>query len=467
MPPIVPGAPAAAAPATGATSASLSSLLIHASRVLRSVQEGHTPGVALAKVPAALRAGSQALAYTSLRRLGTAAWLRQQLVKRAPPRDVDALLHVALALASQPQAQDRATATPADAPAYAPHTLVDQAVQATRSLQPQSADFVNAVLRRYLRERAQWDARAAADACARWNHPAWWIDALRQDWPHEHEVLLEQARRAPPMTLRCNLRAASADAHRQALQAAGLHAERPPWSRATPAMLTLQRPCPVDKLPGFDKGALVVQDAAAQLAAPLVLQDIALGTGARVLDACAAPGGKTAHLLTLDPSLAVTALDVDAKRLVLIHDVLRRAGLQAHLEAADAAALATWWDGTPFDAVLLDAPCTASGIVRRHPDIPWLRRPTDIAALAATQRQLLDALWTVVKPGGCLVYATCSIFKAEGQSQIDAFLQRTPGPRPVLDGASPGHVLPLPDNDPHATAAHDGFFYARMTKPVA
>ncbi len=234
------------------------------------------------------------------------------------------------------------------------------------------------------------------------------------------------------------------------------------------ACVTLREPCPVARLPGFAEGAVSVQDAAAQLAAPLLLGP-GLPAGARVLDACAAPGGKTAHLLEL-ADLDVTALDRDATRLPRIAQTLERLDLHARIVCADAADTGSWWDGKAFDAILLDAPCSASGIVRRHPDVRWLRRAADIDALALTQTRLLDALWPLLKPGGRLLYCTCSVFRREGQSQIDAFLQRRPDAGLALAPASPGHLLPLADNDLSAERAcaraspGDGFFYALIEK---
>jgi 16S rRNA (cytosine967-C5)-methyltransferase len=237
--------------------------------------------------------------------------------------------------------------------------------------------------------------------------------------------------------------------------------------------VVLEQPCPVQRLPGFDTGDVSVQDAAAQRAAPLLLglgdgANQRLPAGARVLDACAAPGGKTAHLLEL-ADLDVLALDSDASRLVKVDESLVRLGLRARCLAADAGDPSSWWDGLPFDAILLDAPCSASGIVRRHPDVRWLRRATDIAALAHTQARLLDALWPTLAPGGRLLYCTCSIFRAEGQAQIDAFLQRQPDAALASRPASPGHLLPLPDNLDNVAvhafgAAADGFFYALLEK---
>ncbi|HSN33133.1 MAG TPA: 16S rRNA (cytosine(967)-C(5))-methyltransferase RsmB, partial [Ideonella sp.] len=251
--------------------------------------------------------------------------------------------------------------------------------------------------------------------------------------------------------------------------------------------VVLERPLPVGQLPGFAAGDVSVQDAAAQLAAPLLLglgpdggpaSAWRLARGARVLDACAAPGGKTAHLLEL-ADLDLLALDADPARLARVHENLDRLGLAARLVAADARRPEAWWDGRPFDAILLDAPCSASGIVRRHPDVPWLRRPGDIDALARTQAELLDALWPPLAAGGRLLYCTCSVFRAEGQAQIDAFLQRRPDARLAPAPPSPGHLLPLPDNPVEGEtpagsavvgaagaerASMDGFFYALIEK---
>jgi 16S rRNA (cytosine967-C5)-methyltransferase len=262
------------------------------------------------------------------------------------------------------------------------------------------------------------------------------------------------------MTLRVNARRGTAAAYAQRVATAGLNA-----TLLGTHALVLDVPVPVQELPGFADGEVSVQDASAQRAAPLLLGGGPVA-GARVLDACAAPGGKTAHLLEL-ADLDLLALDADAQRLARVRATLDRLGLQAALRAADALAPQTWWDGRPFDAILLDAPCSASGVVRRHPDIRWLRRATDIDSLARTQTQLLDALWPLLAPGGRLLYATCSVFRDEGQGQIDAFLQRLGPGRARLDPASPGHLLPLPDNDPAGEAAPppaDAFFYALLHK---
>ena len=213
---------------------------------------------------------------------------------------------------------------------------------------------------------------------------------------------------------------------------------------------------PVQDIPGFTDGLVSVQDAGAQLAAPLLLQGLASQRPLEVLDACAAPGGKTAHLLE-QGGVRVTALDIDAQRCERIEANLQRLGLSAKVLAADAGEPARWWDGAFFDAILLDAPCTASGIVRRHPDVRWLRRESDVDQLATVQARLLNTLWPLLRPGGRLLYCTCSVFKAEGQDQIDAFLQRHGDAAPLAAPRSPGHLLPLPDNG-------DGFFYGLLHK---
>jgi 16S rRNA (cytosine967-C5)-methyltransferase len=281
------------------------------------------------------------------------------------------------------------------------------------------------------------------------------------------------------MVLRANARRGDAASCLQRLAAVGRGATRVNDPALGGQALVLHQPCAVHQLPGFAEGDVSVQDLSAQRAALLLLGGDqpgalpALAPGARVLDACAAPGGKTAHLLER-ADLDLLALDSDPRRLLRVQETLSRLQLPAtpgggavRLLAADARQVAQWWDGRPFDAILLDAPCTASGIVRRHPDVRWLRRADDVAALAAVQRELLDALWPLLAPGGRLLYATCSIFKAEGQQQIDAFLQRHAAQRPRLAAASPGHLLGVQDN-PHSPAeafTGDGFYYALIHKP--
>ena len=463
-------------------------LLGQAADAVAAVRAGRSLTDVLAHCPADLRAGTQALSFRALRCLGSAEAARALMAPKPPPAAVDALLVTALALL-----------WPSDGPPpYAEHTLVDQAVTAARSRTPAAANFVNAVLRRFLRERDALVAAAQRSPLGAHNHPLWWIERLRQDWPSQWQALLAAANRHPPMALRVNARHGNAASYVQRLAAVGraaLAIDDPAFGGQA---VVLDQPCNVYELPGFDAGEVSVQDLSAQRAARLVLGALGggpgaigetggpgatgataavglppLAPGARVLDACAAPGGKTAHLLER-ADIDLLALDSDARRLARVQETLTRLRLPAagssgavRLQVADARQVASWWDGRPFDAILLDAPCTASGIVRRHPDVRWLRRPDDIHALAAIQRELLDALWPLLAPGGRLVYATCSIFKAEGQQQIDAFLQRHGPAQARWAAASPGHLLGLPDNpaNPAAAATGDGFFYAVIHKP--
>jgi 16S rRNA (cytosine967-C5)-methyltransferase len=410
----------------------------------------------IADLPADARPGSQALAFHALRWLGGAEAARLALVPRQPAPTIEGLLLVALALL-----------WPGAGAPYEAHTVVDQAVTAARRESEHATRFINGVLRRFLRERdVLVEAWTRDDLVVRHQHPRWWITALRRDWPLHWQALLASANQQAPMVLRVNSRQTTVEGYQAELAEVGITA-RPlalrwpaePGSAGGMSALVLDRAVPVQALPGFETGRVSVQDSNAQLAAPLLLGQgaDALKPGAHVLDACAAPGGKTAHLLEL-ADLDVLAIDSDARRLDLARATLDRLGLRARLQQGNAGRPADWWDGRLFDAILLDAPCSASGIVRRHPDIRWLRRASDIASLAATQARLLDALWPLLAPGGRLVYATCSVFSAEGQQQLEAFLQRTTD---AITRPAPGHLLPLVDND---IDPGDGFFYARLDK---
>jgi 16S rRNA (cytosine967-C5)-methyltransferase len=434
------------------TALPLATLLQHCAAAVGAVRSGVSLNDALERCPGPARPGTQALTFHVLRWLGSAQTARALLAQRAPPPQVDALLLSALALLWP---------TPAAAP-YTEHTLVDQAVAAARQSVPRGASFINAVLRRFLRERDAICAVALREPLARFNHPPWWVDVLAQDWPQESHAILDANNQHAPMDLRVNLRHGTVMGYLARLADQGLAA-----SPAAGACVRMARPCPVSRLPGFAQGDVSVQDAAAQLAAPLLL-GTGLPVGARVLDACAAPGGKTAHLLEL-ADLEITALDQDGARLQRVVQSLDRLGLRAATLQADAGAPSGWWSGEPYDAILLDAPCSASGIVRRHPDVRWLRRASDIESLVATQARLLDALWPLLRPTGHLLYCTCSVFRAEGQSQIDAFMQRCRDGRRVERPPSTGHLLPLPDNAgtpilPTQTSPGDGFFYALLEK---
>ena len=430
----------------------LSVQLHWAARGLQAVMAGQSSTDWLSHCPAALRPGVQALLLTALRHWGLARALRAVLVPKAPAPQVDALLCLGLALLVQ------------DPPMYPSHTLVSQLVEATKK-EPRTralAPLVNACLRRYTREHEALRASVSTDLQALWNHPAWWVKRVRHDHPQHWQSILTQAHQRPPLVLRVNLKKVSIDAWLARCQSAGLDA-RPLGGAA----VWLPQPVPVQQIPGFEQGECSVQDLAAQMAAPLLLDAMgsAPGRSWQILDACAAPGGKTAHLLE-HADVQVLALDVDAQRLVRVQDNLKRLGLQARTLAADAARPETWAADATFDGILLDAPCSASGIVRRHPDIPWLRRPDDLNGLAAQQSALLRALWPRLRPGGFLLYCTCSVFKAEGEDQVQAFVAHNTD---ALRKPAPGHLIPQSDGKGVAVGDNggcepDGFFYALLQK---
>lgn len=444
------------APLTGQTSPGQSPplwrLLQATAAAVQATRQGRSLTAQLESVTHELRPGVQALSFQVLRQLGRAIALRELLASKTPPPAVDALLCTALALCWNDE----------EAP-YPVHTLVNQTVEAARKQRQTQAQsgFINACLRRFMRERDDLVQQTDGQLQAQWNHPRWWIERLQADHPLHWQSLLHMAQKPAPMTLRVNSQHHPVTAYQQQLEAIGVSSQAVGLQG-----LQLSKALPVHLLPGFFAGHVSVQDAAAQVAAPLLMQGLDTTKPWRVLDACAAPGGKTGHLLELYPHANVLALDVDESRCERIHQNLQRLGQQAQVRAADAGQPARWWDGELFDAILLDAPCTASGIVRRHPDVRWLRRPTDSGQLAQIQANLLKVLWPLVKPGGRLLYCTCSVFKAEGQAQVDSFLSRHTDARAC---PAPGHLLPvlaadgggLPDNPP---GGNDGFFYAVLDK---
>lgn len=430
----------------------LSSVLLSSAGVVEGVLDGRSLTDALTDVSSALRPATQAVSFHAMRYLGWADAVGRELVQRYPSVLFESLLLVSLTLLKE---EGEAAAQLPGMPVYAAHTVVDQAVTAasnTRSL-ASFKGMLNACLRRFLRERAALETAVADSPEAQWNHPGWWVKQLGIAYPQDWQRILESANVPAPLTLRVNRRRATRDQVLAAFQDAGLQAE--PVGQAG---VVVGSPKPVTQLPGFAEGWWSVQDAGAQLAAEL----LAPADGMRVLDACSAPGGKTAHLLEL-ADIDLVALDADGERLERVEQNLDRLGLasdRVHLEAADAADLDAWWDGKPFDAVLADVPCTASGIVRRHPDIRWLRRENDVRRTATLQARILDSLWKTVAPGGRLLYVTCSVFPIEGARQALEFMQRHPEAQ-RLD--APGQLLPVA-LDATPAEQHDGFFYALFAK---
>ena len=342
------------------------------------------------------------------------------------------------------------------------HAVVSETVEAARTLRrPKLAPLVNAILRRARRDRI-FDAEPS-DESAAYDHPAWLLDRLRADWPDDWREIVAANNARAPMWLRVAPAAGTAKDMQERLRQEGVASE---LLAGAPQALRLAEPQPVDTLPGFAAGAVSVQDAAAQLAAPWVLA----GGARRVLDACAAPGGKTGHLLELGAGrIDVTAIDRDPERLAAVAGNLERLGLAATLVAADAANTGAWWDERPYDAILLDAPCSATGVIRRHPDIKHLRRASDIGELAQLQSRLLDALWPTLAPGGRLLYVTCSVLRQENDDVVSDFLEKTADAREdnvlhdynirdlMRDKACGQQLLP-------GTAGMDGFYYAGLTK---
>ncbi|MBB3232442.1 16S rRNA (cytosine(967)-C(5))-methyltransferase RsmB [Halomonas stenophila] len=344
------------------------------------------------------------------------------------------------------------------------HAAVGETAGAARLLGKAWATRVlNGCLRRLQRESAALQAEVDKDPAVALLHPRWWLKAFRQAWPDDWRAICEANNRPGPMTLRVNRRYGDREMYRDRLDAPGIRSR---LCLHAPDGLTLDTPRDVTTLPGFQEGLVSVQDESAQLAAVLLGPVIAPRPGARVLDACCAPGGKTAHLLELF-DIELQAIDSDDARLARVEDTLSRLGLSASLAHGDATQR-DWWDGTPYDAILLDAPCSGSGVIRRHPDIKRLRRPSDIPRLAELQARLLDNLWPLLSPGGTLLYATCSVLPEENADQVQAFLERTPDaevttPTGLAWGrpAGAGRQL-LPSLD-----SHDGFFYARLRKRAA
>jgi len=416
----------------------LADTLAAASRAIARVLAGESLNAALAPVgdaAARSRPAVQDLCYGTLRDYGAPDFVLRTLArKRMPERSVQALLLCAL---HELRHERRA-----------PYVVVDEAVSACAQLGCGGArGFVNGMLRTYLRRRAALEADAARTKTARYGYPQWWIARVERAYPDTWTQVLGAGNLHPPMTLRVNRRKLTAEAYLAKLVAHGVLARRL-GDQAT----RLDTPRPVEVLPGFAEGEVSVQDAGAQLAGSF----LDLRDGMRVLDACAAPGGKTGHILEL-ASVDLLAIDCDPTRVQRLQANLDRLGLRASVQVADAGDVSGWWDGRPFDRILLDAPCTASGVVRRHPDMKWLRRASDLARFASSQLRLLEALWQVLAPNGKLLYATCSVFPEENGAVAEAFSARHSDARRLqLLGVGDGQLMP--------DGEHDGFFYALFQK---
>lgn len=392
----------------------------------RSLAEG-----AIARVDAVARPAVQDMVYGTLRQYGWGEFMLARLLTQPlSVPEIHALLLVAL---------QRLDARP-----EAAHTLVDQAVTAAGQVARGALrGLVNGVLRNFLRRQPELHAAAQADEVASLRHPRWWLERLRQAYPVQWESIIAAGNRPPPMALRVNRRRSDRKTYLERLDAAGIAA----CAGEGADCLLLERPLPVERLPGFADGLVSVQDPGAQMAADLLVPP----SGSRVLDACAAPGGKAAHLLERT-DIDLFALDLKPARCRRIEENFERLGLSATVKAADCSRLEDWWDGRPFAAVLADVPCTASGVVRRHPDAKWLRRPEDVASFARIQAAILDALWQVVRPGGTLLYATCSVFPEENAGQVERFLARQSRARKGREE----QLLP--------SEIHDGFYYCLLEK---
>ncbi|MDP2750998.1 MAG: 16S rRNA (cytosine(967)-C(5))-methyltransferase RsmB [Rhodocyclaceae bacterium] len=404
-----------------------------AARAVAEVLSGRVPDPVISQGLPASRAAALDLTYTTLRDFGRGDFLLSRLMKHPPENtEIHGLLLVAFT---------RLELRPESA-----HTTVDQAVTAAGAIEQAHQEgrykgLVNGVLRNFLRHRETHLAAADADETAHWRHPPWWIERLRTDHPDHWRDIAASGNLHPPMTLRPNTRRTTLHEFQSTLEAASIA------SHILDESIVLERPVPVNRLPGFADGLCSVQDYGAQQAAKI----LGVEKGMRVLDASAAPGGKTAHLLEL-ADCDLLALDVDKNRAVLIHENLRRLGLSATVKVADCRDLAAWWDGQPFDRILADVPCSASGVARRHPDIKWLRRSTDIAGFARTQTDILEALWQTLALGGRMLYATCSVFSEENEQLMAAFLKRH-------SDAALKSTHSLPPN-----AEHDGFYYALLER---
>lgn len=419
-----------------------------AAAIVGGVLAGHSLDAELAvawqrhvQLDARGRAAAQDLAYGTLRFLGRFDALLDTLLERPL---TDARLRALLLVALYQLERTRA----------APHAVVDHAVRACKALGLTSAKgLANAVLRNFLRKRPALNARVQHSEVARYSHPQWWIDKLRTQYPSYYAAVLEADNTRPPLTLRVNRRRSSVAGYLQLLASRDIGGEA-----CGEVAVVLKKAVAAELIPGLVEGLVSVQDAAAQRAAPL----LDIHGGMRVLDACAAPGGKTGHALELADA-DLTALDSDGERLARVRANLERLGLRARVVCGDACEPASWWDGVPFERILADVPCSASGVARRHPDIKWLRRETDLARFARQQARMLDALWQTLASGGKLLYATCSVFREENSDPVARFLERHQDATRIIPPAVDNDIQ-LPAGQLLPDGRHDGFFYALLQK---
>jgi 16S rRNA (cytosine967-C5)-methyltransferase len=418
---------------------SLAHALFHAAKLLTAVIEGDNLDLRYMLLvqenpdwPDSARGAIRDLTWNTLRNYGRGDLTLNHFLSKPLPTPVRALLLVAIQRLEQRPEQA--------------HTTVNQAVKAVSCQNAGLKGVVNGVLRNILRRSDELSAWRAADTVARYAHPAWWIERVRRQYENDWEAILAAGNLHPPMSLRVNRRRATVDGYMSELVAAGIRARR----LANDALL-LERPQAVSKLPGFEEGRVSVQDAGAQWAAIW----LEARNGERVLDACAAPGGKSAHLLELG-DIELTALELDPVRAQRIHANFARLGLSAAVKVGDCRFPGAWWDGRPFDRIIADVPCSASGVVRRHPDIKWLRREADIAAFVAQQASIINTLWHMLALGGTMLYVTCSIFEDENRRQIECFLAKHSDAELSAPQIRIQSILPTTD--------HDGFYYARLRK---
>ncbi|MDR1311675.1 MAG: 16S rRNA (cytosine(967)-C(5))-methyltransferase RsmB [Burkholderiaceae bacterium] len=419
--------------------------LLGAAHTIAQLEAGRSLPRSLAEVFSQMKAGAQAsgamqdIAYRTARQLGLVRELLRKMTAHKPePALLRALLYCALTLLVKNTEEMRLP--------YEPFTLVNQCVNAAASTPflANTRNLVNAILRRFLREQTSLILSATKNTEAMWNYPVWWVNDVRHAYPQDWQTILQAGNSPPPLVIRVNARKTTTENYLARLREAGMggtHSEK--------MAITLASPVPVTQLPGWQEGLISVQDASAQLAAYL----LDVSDGMSVLDACAAPGGKSCHILET-ANVNLLAIDSDADRLAYIHDNLQRLQLQATVRQGDATRK-DWWDGRLFDRILADVPCTASGIVRRHPDIRWLRKKADLSRLATLSAQIMDNLWQMLRPGGKLLFVTCSIWPDESEKRAVSFATKNH----AITLPSPGQILPA------AKEAHDGLFYALFQKP--